>query len=827
MATNKTGKGFEFTGQTQFSRAHIVFSKKNAPTADEEKNLAEVLNEDKRVGGVGQNTMTYKKEHYVAFVVQANENQRFGKLLLTEALFQCGLKQRVHNYGKLKLTGAAVTLLRSWGEISVRSPGPKKAARAPANKGQPRKRSGAAVADSNIDSDGDNGNDSEGFTGGKSFVQVSITIKPLLITTSAADCLNLWRQQRKGGKFSTNLPAKRKLSSSGGSSGTGSKQQRTAAGNAAAAAASNDSDSGSDRDDLGSSSNSNAKQNRAAGKVTAAADSDSDGEHSNDSEGEGLNSSNSSRTESSAVGTAAAAAGSDSDARDEQLAAANSELLLGALRKVSSKIAAEMGIDDPTDHRVLPPLIELLEEQAATTTASETATAAVAALEDQFKAIAAKLGVADSSSEAVSNAITSLLGSAATAQQQRDGAVVERETTAGAMAKLQADAATAQQEGASATAALQQEVTAATQRAHDLSSAVCELLLDLGETIGSGTTLPDEVQELGLSTDALLSKDTLSKAGTVLKDAANKLAAAAASTPAKRDAPPASTAGVLERAEPVQAQQQQQQQQQQPLLYALTRLSAAVRLETLRMDADLEVRDAVKGAILADTGTSVLVRGPSGCGKSTAVLWELSYNAFDLDLWCKKHGKARAVLCDIWTPYTSADLYGAILQALPWDERHKIDGSAEAKQQLDALLCKTSSSSSSDVPMIVVRVFGIDDLDVHDAQQVLEWAHAPGSRLILVGIARSTLPKTLPEPRQHVVFEPCTDSDVKGWVKMCVGKEVQPAALALCVQHASGNKRRAAALCKHAVQLALSDRNKSNGVTLSHMEQAVRFFVYK
>jgi Cdc6-like AAA superfamily ATPase len=64
-------------------------------------------------------------------------------------------------------------------------------------------------------------------------------------------------------------------------------------------------------------------------------------------------------------------------------------------------------------------------------------------------------------------------------------------------------------------------------------------------------------------------------------------------------------------------------------------------------------------------------------------------------------------------------------------------------------------------------------------------------------------------------------------VKLCVGKAVQPAALALCVQHVSGNKRRAAALCKHAVQFALSDRNKSNVVTLSHMEQAIRFFVFK
>jgi hypothetical protein len=159
---------------------------------------------------------------------------------------------------------------------------------------------------------------------------------------------------------------------------------------------------------------------------------------------------------------------------------------MGAVHKLCTKIAAEMGIEDPTDDRVLSPLIELLEEQAARTTA----TTAVAA-PGELITVATKLGTADSSGEAIINAITLLQDGAVTAQQQRDDAVTERETTEAAIAKLQADATTAQQQSATATAALQQKVTAATQRADDIGSAVRGVLLDLGESLGSGTSIPE------------------------------------------------------------------------------------------------------------------------------------------------------------------------------------------------------------------------------------------------------------------------------------------------------------------------------------------------
>jgi hypothetical protein len=61
--------------------------------------------------------------------------------------------------------------------------------------------------------------------------------------------------------------------------------------------------------------------------------------------------------------------------------------------------------------------------------------------------------------------------------------------------KLAADAAAeaSKSDAATAATAQQEEATAATQPADELGSAVHELLLDLGKTLGVGTSLPDEV----------------------------------------------------------------------------------------------------------------------------------------------------------------------------------------------------------------------------------------------------------------------------------------------------------------------------------------------
>jgi chromosome segregation ATPase len=110
----------------------------------------------------------------------------------------------------------------------------------------------------------------------------------------------------------------------------------------------------------------------------------------------------------------------------------------------------------------------------------DTLSKAGSVLNDRAVALAADAAAAASNSDTAAAALQEQI---ATAQRQRDDAVAELETTAAAMTKLQAAAATAQQE----------EATAATQPADELGSAVHELLLDLGKTLGVGTSLPDEV----------------------------------------------------------------------------------------------------------------------------------------------------------------------------------------------------------------------------------------------------------------------------------------------------------------------------------------------
>jgi hypothetical protein len=202
MAAGAASGGFRFTGTDQYaSKAHIVFSSKNAPTGDVRERLAEAVMEGERVRGVGWQKIIFGEKWHLAIVLMAKK--RFGKVVIENALSECGLEDEVKGYGLIELTtGAAFTRLkRIKGDISTIKPGPRKAAqpdhdssasedteprkrKAPAHKGQPRKRSGAAAAaaavaddNSDSDSDGENGNDSEGFTGGKLYMQVSITIK--------------------------------------------------------------------------------------------------------------------------------------------------------------------------------------------------------------------------------------------------------------------------------------------------------------------------------------------------------------------------------------------------------------------------------------------------------------------------------------------------------------------------------------------------------------------------------------------------------------------------------------------------------------------------
>jgi hypothetical protein len=106
-----------------------VFPSKNAPTSDVRERLAEAVMDDERVRGVGWQKITFGENWHLAMVLKAKK--RFGKVVIENALNECGLEDKVEGYGLLKLTtGAASKPLKLIkGDISTIKPGPKKAAK--------------------------------------------------------------------------------------------------------------------------------------------------------------------------------------------------------------------------------------------------------------------------------------------------------------------------------------------------------------------------------------------------------------------------------------------------------------------------------------------------------------------------------------------------------------------------------------------------------------------------------------------------------------------------------------------------------------------------
>lgn len=331
------------------------------------------------------------------------------------------------------------------------------------------------------------------------------------------------------------------------------------------------------------------------------------------------------------------------------------------------------------------------------------------------------------------------------------------------------------------------------------------------------------------NSDVLKQADTLASSVGMLCDAHQEVTAAAT---IEGDTVPNNPASVAERTEAVAEQQQLQ------LLKVHDNLRGIGGSKLLLRTHELEaVRRVVTEAIAGHTGISVHVHGPTGSGK-----WTLLTQVQDaLSEWCEQHNETKpvSIYCFRWNH--PAGLYGSILEKLKQSTQLQSEigtvseTAAEAKKQLEAVVFKTSNSSSnsssSDEPMIVLQIYDkIEHLVAsyaHELQQLYEWANSAGSRLILFGRGETDLTHTLPGLQQtgvvpaQVAVNPYTRSDVVAILHALVNPAVQPAALALCGKHASGDAGRACKLCHLAVKLALSACSAE--VTLSHMEQAVRF----
>jgi Cdc6-like AAA superfamily ATPase len=284
-----------------------------------------------------------------------------------------------------------------------------------------------------------------------------------------------------------------------------------------------------------------------------------------------------------------------------------------------------------------------------------------------------------------------------------------------------------------------------------------------------------------------------------------------------------------------------EQQLQSLLLDAFDKLSNSRPLMPLRELEIAAVHSAVTGAIASDTGTSVYAYGPRGSDEWTA----LKFGTVNVHEWCKQHAKPEPVSVDVFaTLEHPAGLYGLILQELNLEDCERLQiglvpsRAAEAKKKLQRLLFETNqgSSSSSKAPMIIVKIhfnhLHKNKIQSHadQLQQLFEWAHTAGCKLILLADGRTDLAQTLPGLQEHaitpvqVVFNPYTEGDLVARLSAFVDSVVQPAALELCAKHASGDEWCARETCLLAVKLAVSDCDSSSGeVTLGHMKQAVRF----
>ena len=289
-----------------------------------------------------------------------------------------------------------------------------------------------------------------------------------------------------------------------------------------------------------------------------------------------------------------------------------------------------------------------------------------------------------------------------------------------------------------------------------------------------------------------------------------------------------------ERFQPVPAQQTRLLKAHEELEYCFTKRKLPKRQPQFK-----ELSSVVTEALAAGKGICVYVHGPPGAGKTILVRRQLPTA---LDEWCSHHQQPKPVHIDISSVdlkmNNPAGLFSAILQQLKLtaDKRIVLSAvsgvAAEAQQQLQALALETTrSNSSSDMPMVVVKVDGTDQIaqtHTQELQQLFEMT--AGSRLILVACGESDLAQTLPLLQQQHSITPVqvectafTERNLVGLLNWWVEDAVQPVAREYCWQSASGSLTRAQKLCHLAVKLALSDCNSSSDeVTLSHMKHAVR-----
>ncbi|CAM9305665.1 unnamed protein product [Choristocarpus tenellus] len=169
---------------------------------------------------------------------------------------------------------------------------------------------------------------------------------------------------------------------------------------------------------------------------------------------------------------------------------------------------------------------------------------------------------------------------------------------------------------------------------------------------------------------------------------------------------------------------------------------------------------------------------------------------------------------------TPVAMFTAMWQALAGKEHEPLNMEKALSSKL-----KLTSKATRARPMIVLVVDEIDQL-LSQGRQVLsklfEWAHAPKSRLVLVGIANSIEFDTRIQGRheimerkpERVLFRAYGPTELNEILRQRVGTTVDPGAINFCskkVAASSGDARRAISLCREAVLLAKKELDAKEG----------------
>ncbi|CAM9110486.1 unnamed protein product, partial [Hapterophycus canaliculatus] len=233
-----------------------------------------------------------------------------------------------------------------------------------------------------------------------------------------------------------------------------------------------------------------------------------------------------------------------------------------------------------------------------------------------------------------------------------------------------------------------------------------------------------------------------------------------------------------------------------------------------------QVLQFVTTSVTKSSGGSLYLCGVPGTGKTQTMV---NVQAKVLAKFSKGKTPAPAFHSFTGTEFTSPTaMHDALWRAIIGGKQ--IGEGIDMEKQLDNKLRYHRKRPTATSPMLVVVLDEIDQLMTHNRQvlrKLFEWADAPKSRLILVGLANSLEFDVnfshLDKAPQRLLFQSYTPEDLASILTQRVGATVHHSAIQFCAKKAAattGDARRAINMCREAVVLAKQElQNKLDDAT--------------